>query len=75
MIELPASAILEKEGKSFVWIVDPAKLTVSPRPVATAARPNGLVGLTNGVQEGERVVTAGVHSLTDGQSVTIGGDE
>ena len=32
-VDLPATALLEKDGKAFVWVVDPAKSTVSQREV------------------------------------------
>ena len=30
-IELPVSALLERDGKTMVWVVDPATSTVSTR--------------------------------------------
>jgi membrane fusion protein, multidrug efflux system len=70
-IELPASAILDADGKTSVWIVDPAASTVSLHPITIAAPSGGSVEVTGGLAQGSRVVTAGVHSLTPGQSVRI----
>jgi membrane fusion protein, multidrug efflux system len=70
-IELPASAIVDSDGKTSVWIVDPAASTVSLHPITIAAASGGSVEVTGGLTQGSRVVTAGVHSLAPGQSVRI----
>jgi RND family efflux transporter MFP subunit len=70
-IELPASALFERDGKTMVWIVDDAKKTVSTREVKIAARAAGAVDVAEGLPPGTRVITAGVHSLSDGQSVKV----
>jgi hypothetical protein len=43
--------------------------TVALRDVTLAARDARSVTVTSGLSAGERVVTAGVHSLTPGQAV------
>ena len=50
---------------------DDAKKTVSTREVKIAARETGAVAVAEGLPPGARVVTAGVHSLTNGQSVKV----
>jgi RND family efflux transporter MFP subunit len=70
-IELPASAVFERDGKTMVWVVDDAKKTVSAREVKIAAREAGAVAVAEGLPPGARVITAGVHSLTNGQSVKV----
>jgi RND family efflux transporter MFP subunit len=70
-VDLPATAILEKDGKSFVWLVDAAKDIVVLRPVALGAREGDNVAVTSGLSAGERVVIAGVHSLAEGQPVKV----
>jgi len=69
-VDLPATAILEKDGKSFVWVVDP-KNTVSQRAVTVGARDGDNIVVASGIAAGERIVIAGVHSLRDGQSVKV----
>ena len=66
-VDLPATALLEKDGKAFVWVVDPAKSTVSQREVTVGSREGDRVVVTSGVSAGERIVIAGVHSLAAGQ--------
>ncbi len=68
---LPASAILVKDGKPYVWIVDPATSKVATRPVALAPGEADPVEVTGGLDAAMRVVTAGVHSLAEGQQVRL----
>lgn len=69
VLRLPASAILAKEAKTFVWLVDPSKSTVALREITSEPDDGGGVRVVAGVEAGLRVVTAGVHSLADGQKV------
>jgi RND family efflux transporter MFP subunit len=72
-IDLPATALLERDGKTQVWVVEKkppgSDATVALRDVTLAARDARSVTVTSGLSAGERVVTAGVHSLTPGQAV------
>jgi hypothetical protein len=68
MLRVPKTAILTKDGESFVWIVDPTASTVSLHKIEIAAE-EGSVRVTRGLGAGARVVTAGIHSLVDGQQV------
>ncbi len=74
-IDLPVTALLETEGKSRVWVVEKkpsdADTTVSLRDVIVAGRTGDTVTITSGLSGGERVVTAGVHSLKAGQTVKV----
>lgn len=70
-IVLPLTALLEKDGKSAVWVVDPQSSTVSLREIEAGARIEDRVVVTGGLTAGTRVVTAGVHSLSEGQKVRI----
>lgn len=68
---LPAAAILTKDGKSSVWVVDPGTRSVATRDVVVVANPDGSVTVTSGIDAGMRVVTAGVHHLKEGQKVRL----
>jgi RND family efflux transporter MFP subunit len=70
-VQLPSSALLEQEGKTKVWIVDPTTGTVSIRDVTVAAGEGSDIRVLNGLTPGTRVVAAGVNSLTQGQAVLI----
>lgn len=70
-IELPVSALLDDQGKTQVWIVDPQAGSVAPRDVQILSRSATHALIGSGVKPGERVVTAGVHSLKPGQKIKI----
>lgn len=70
-IELPLSALLEKDGGTSVWVVDPQARTVKLREIKVASRGGGRFVVAGGLEAGARVVTAGVHSLEPGQKVKI----
>ncbi|ANT49785.1 efflux RND transporter periplasmic adaptor subunit [Mesorhizobium amorphae] len=70
-IELPLSALLEKNGAEKVWIVDEKTSSVSARDIKVAAKGAASFTVAEGLEAGMRVVTAGVHSLTEGQKVKI----
>ena len=70
-IDLPSSALLERDGKTFVWVVDPATSKVSTREVKLGARDADSFRVVEGLAPGTRVVTAGAHSLSVNQTVKI----
>ncbi|RUX84027.1 efflux RND transporter periplasmic adaptor subunit, partial [Mesorhizobium sp. M7D.F.Ca.US.004.01.2.1] len=70
-IELPMSALLEKDGAEKVWIVDPQTSSVSARDIKVASKNGGTFTVAGGLEAGMRVVTAGVHSLSEGQKVKV----
>jgi membrane fusion protein, multidrug efflux system len=74
-IELPATALLESDGKTRVWVVEKrppgGDATVALRDITVAARNAQTIIVTSGLSTGELVVTAGVHSLAAGQTVKI----
>lgn len=74
-IELPSSALLERDGKTFVWVVDAATRKVSMREVKIGARDAASFRVAEGLAAGTRVVTAGVHSLVPDQVVKIQGPQ
>jgi membrane fusion protein, multidrug efflux system len=71
-LRLPTSAILSKEGESFVWVVDPADSTVSLHKVDVAI--DGADARVGGLAVGTRIVLAGINSLKPGQKVRIDQD-
>ncbi|WP_041955210.1 efflux RND transporter periplasmic adaptor subunit [Bradyrhizobium japonicum] len=74
VLRLPASAVLAKDGANFVWVVDQPADTVALQKVDVVADPTGA-RVTGGLALGTRVVTAGIHSLTQGQRVRIEQDD
>lgn len=68
-VRLPLSAILSLQDKSVVWLLDPASMTVRQQTVTLGQAVGNEVVITQGLQPGDQVVTAGVHVLTPGQKV------
>ena len=68
-LQIPASALTMFEGKPAVWLVDPSTQSVSLRPVDVALYTTDKVVLLNGLNTGDRIVTAGVQSLRQAQKV------
>jgi len=70
-IELPVSALFEKDGETLVWVVDDTTRAVATRKVQIAARDDANARIASGVEPGTRVVVAGARSLTPGQTVKV----
>jgi multidrug efflux pump subunit AcrA (membrane-fusion protein) len=66
--------VLQQQGQSAVWVVDPASMTVKAQTISVAGADANEVVVAGGVQPGQRVVTAGVHALTPGQKVRLYGE-
>jgi RND family efflux transporter MFP subunit len=72
-ISVPAGAIFTPDNQKMnhVWIFDPSTNTVHLRPVKTdRVTENGIMVL-EGISPGDWIVTAGLHSLSEGQKVSI----
>ncbi len=72
LISIPLSAIYAPaQGGEYVWIIDSAN-QVELRPVKLdITNGNQDVIISSGVLSGERVVTAGVYQLSEGESVSL----
>ncbi len=66
---LPLQALVECQGQSCVWVVNPQTMTVSQQKVVTAEVSGNQVVIAKGLQAGQEVVIAGVHVLAPGQKV------
>jgi RND family efflux transporter MFP subunit len=71
VIDIPASALTRFNQQPAVWIVDPANLTVSPRNVQAVSYAPATVTVSQGLDPGDIVVTAGVQALHEGQKVRL----
>jgi membrane fusion protein, multidrug efflux system len=69
-LRLPASAVLSKDGETFVWVVDLPASTVSLHKV-NVLMDGADAQVSSGLAAGARVVTAGIHSLKAGQKVRL----
>jgi membrane fusion protein, multidrug efflux system len=68
---LPLTAVMRQQGQTAVWVLDPASMTVKVQPIVVAGADGNSVMVASGLQSGQRVVTAGVHTLTPGQKVKL----
>jgi saccharopine dehydrogenase-like NADP-dependent oxidoreductase len=69
-VHLPLHALVENQGRSMVWVLDPKTMTVSQQQVITAEVNGNIIQVAAGLKPGQEVVTAGVHVLQPGQKVT-----
>ena len=70
-LEVPRSALLERDGDTRIWLVDTSSKSVRTVPVKVGADDGQNVEIVSGLSAGARVVIAGVHSLAEGQAVKI----
>jgi membrane fusion protein, multidrug efflux system len=68
-VEVPASALTEVDGHPAVWVVDPQSQSVSLRNVAVLRHDPATVVISEGLETGEVVVTAGAQTLHPGQKI------
>jgi multidrug efflux pump subunit AcrA (membrane-fusion protein) len=70
-VELPLSAIFEKDGSPAVWVLDQQSSSLTLRPITVARYEANTVVVASGLANGDIVVTAGVNTLTVGQKVRL----
>lgn len=69
---VPVTSVMEPEGRkgSIVWVFDPVSKTVRSREVELGVfGSKSTIEVTRGLENGEWIVTAGIHRLKDGQKV------
>ncbi len=69
VVKLPLSAVLQQAGKTSVWVLDGASMTVKAVPVQVGGADGNEVVIAGGLTAGQEVVVAGVHVLNPGQKV------
>jgi multidrug efflux pump subunit AcrA (membrane-fusion protein) len=73
-VEVPASALHPSQRTPAVWVFDPHSQTVSLRSVDVLRYDPTSIVVSQGLQTGEIVVTAGVQTLRPGQKVRLLGE-
>jgi multidrug efflux system membrane fusion protein len=69
-VEIPASALFSNGDKmSYVWIYRQDGTIARRRVEVARLHTDGTATIADGLNEGERIVVAGVHKLTEGQRV------
>jgi len=74
VIAVKEEAIYLDQGQEYVFIAEPSNekdlYTAIKKPVETGLRKDGLVELTNGVNDGELVIYAGLYSIYEGAKLS-----
>jgi len=71
-VVVPVESVFYKEGKTYVWVFNESSSTVECKAVkVNMLETEGLMSVLSGLKGQEYVVTAGVYSLTNQQSVKI----
>lgn len=69
---IPLNAVFDGDGKSYVWVVKPDGKSVEKRSVTMGpVSSDGDIYITGGLNEGERVVSAGVDYINENMPVHI----
>ena len=71
LVLLPLSALTGDRALPAVWVVEPGSGKVKLRPVSVGQFREDGVTVTSGLEDGDVVVTAGVHKLRSGQVVKV----
>ena len=71
LVLLPLSALAGERSQPAVWVVEPGSAQVKLRPVSVGQFREDGVTVTSGLNDGDIVVTAGVHKLRSGQVVRV----
>ena len=69
--QLPLSALLDQDGRHYVWVIDPKSHKVGRREVSVQGIDASVAHVSGALRAGEQVVSAGVHLLRDGQQVRL----
>ncbi len=68
---VPLTAIATDGDQKYVWVVDTNTMTVSKREVMIEENVGIKLGITNGLEPGEKIVAAGVSALSEGMKVSV----
>ena len=68
-IAAPSAAVLNDEGRSYVWVAKTG--IVKRRVIQIGTTADGFVEVTDGLETGEKVVVEGVGGLMDGSPVEV----
>ena len=68
-VRVPVNALPGRGGKSVLRLLDGNTRTVNPVPVKAKEITGNVILVSQGIQPGQEIVTAGVHVLTPGQKV------
>jgi RND family efflux transporter MFP subunit len=71
-VTVPLRTVFERDGKDYVWVLNPADSTITAKQVTTAGTvADSKLTITSGLSGSDRIVRAGVHHLVDGEKVKV----
>ncbi len=73
--KIPSRALFERDGKTFVWLVNPQDSTLSTCEVKVSGAPQGNYSMVSGLSDTDEIVSVGVHHLSDKQKVKVIGKD
>lgn len=68
---VPSRAIFDENGKSFVWVFEPQDSIISKKQVFVEGAPQDSKSLVKGLNGKEKIVSAGVKQLKEGEKVNV----
>jgi multidrug efflux pump subunit AcrA (membrane-fusion protein) len=68
---VPVAALFDTGQGPSVWVVDPAGATLRAERVALTGYDAEQAFISAGVPEGAKIVTLGVHKLSEGEKVRV----
>ncbi len=68
-VVIPQRAVLELQGKTFVWVVSKENLT-HQRPITVAEQVGSEFLVSDGLAPGERIILEGIQKAREGEPVT-----
>ncbi|WP_171013690.1 efflux RND transporter periplasmic adaptor subunit [Chitinivorax sp. B] len=70
-VRLPLSAVFQRSKQPMVWVIDEKTMKVKAQPITIGKYIDNDITVTAGLQNGVRVVTAGVTLLFENQPVKL----
>jgi RND family efflux transporter MFP subunit len=67
--QVPLGALFHRDGRPAVWVVDDGRVRL--QEIATGEIQDNSVAVAAGLRAGQRIVTAGVNRLSEGQRVAL----
>lgn len=71
---IPSHALFEREGKTYVWVINRTDSILSAHEVSVVGAPEGQYSQISGLDSEDIIVAAGVHHLYDNQKVKVIGN-
>lgn len=69
---VPVESVFSNNQEKYVWIIQANNMQVTKQKVSVLkVHGNGLIEINSKLKAGDKIVTAGVHTLIEGQTVKV----